>query len=240
MRVGGPSRGTAPAGLVTEPRKTRNVPPKYPPDAQRARIGGAVILEAVIDRNGRVEDLRVLRSVPELDRAAIEAVSQWEYTPTTVNGVAVPVIMTVTVTFSIDGGSFRMGTPVAQPSGLGRPGFGRGATAGALVIRQDANTLTITRRFPDGSEEVKYRFDGRESRNRLPGTGGAVDSTYTFVSRWEGSTLVTSITWNGPQEPRQRTEKISLDGDTLTIQTIRLADADAEPFVQTNVFVRKK
>jgi protein TonB len=48
-----------------------------------------------------VQDARVLRSIPLLDQAALEAVKQWEFTPTTLNGVPVPVIMTVTVQFTL-------------------------------------------------------------------------------------------------------------------------------------------
>jgi len=65
------------------------------------RVEGTVILEAIIDATGVVQNVTVLRSVPMLDRAAIEAVQQWRYTPTRLNGQAVPVIMTVTVTFSL-------------------------------------------------------------------------------------------------------------------------------------------
>jgi protein TonB len=77
--------------------------PVYPAIAQAARVQGTVILQARIGVTGRVEDLQVLRSIPLLDRAAIDAVSQWEYAATLLNGVPVPVIMTVTVTFTLAG-----------------------------------------------------------------------------------------------------------------------------------------
>jgi len=60
-----------------------------------------VILEAVIAENGRVRDVRVLKSIPVLDQAAIEAVRQWEFTPTKLNGEPVPIVMTVTVNFQL-------------------------------------------------------------------------------------------------------------------------------------------
>jgi protein TonB len=75
--------------------------PVYPDIAMRARIAGVVVLEATIDAQGKVMNLRVLRSVPLLDQAAIDAVRQWEFTPTRLNGVAVPVVMTVTVNFAL-------------------------------------------------------------------------------------------------------------------------------------------
>ena len=83
------------------PKRTVNVPPVYPTIAVSARKEGIVILEAIIDARGNVESVRVLRSDPLLESAAVEAVKQWKYTPALLNGVAVPVIMTVTVNFTL-------------------------------------------------------------------------------------------------------------------------------------------
>jgi protein TonB len=83
------------------PRKVFNVDPIYPRIAESAHIGGVVILEAVIDARGRVESVRVLRSLPLLDQAAVDAVKQWIFTPALVNGTPVPVVMTVTVNFEL-------------------------------------------------------------------------------------------------------------------------------------------
>ena len=77
------------------------MPPVYPPIAIQAKRYGTVVLEAVIDETGTVRDVTVLRSVPLLDRAAIDAVRQWRYSPTKLNGVPVTIIMTVTVTFTL-------------------------------------------------------------------------------------------------------------------------------------------
>lgn len=74
--------------------------PHYPPDALAAGITGAVIAEIVVDGSGHVTDARVIRSIPLLDEAALEAVRRWEFEPTLVNGQAVPVRMNVTVNFS--------------------------------------------------------------------------------------------------------------------------------------------
>jgi TonB family protein len=90
-------------GKISEPRKTRNVPPQYPEMAKRARVQGTVILEATISPQGRVTDVKVLRGIPMLDNAAMSAVREWTYTPTMLNGVPVPVIMSVTVNFRLDG-----------------------------------------------------------------------------------------------------------------------------------------
>jgi protein TonB len=88
-------------GAIRQPAKTRHVNPEYPPIAQSSRVQGVVILEAVIGDDGRIVDTRVLRSIPLLDQAALDAVRQWEFTPTMLNGQPVPVIMTVTVQFTL-------------------------------------------------------------------------------------------------------------------------------------------
>lgn len=88
-------------GDIQPPRRLVNVPPVYPPDALRARITGVVTIEAVIGTGGEVTDARVVSGVPGLDDAALAAVRQWRYTPTLIGGEAVPVVMTVTVNFSL-------------------------------------------------------------------------------------------------------------------------------------------
>jgi periplasmic protein TonB len=88
-------------GRIQEPALVKRVPPVYPPIAVSAKLQGVVILEATVGRDGRVENIEVLRSVPLLDRAAIEAVRQWVYEPLLLNGQAERFILTVTVSFSL-------------------------------------------------------------------------------------------------------------------------------------------
>ena len=88
-------------GAVKEPRKLKNVAPVYPEVAARGKIEGVVILEVGIRPDGRVEDVRVLRSVPLLDDAAVTAARQWLFSPTLLGGVPVSVTMTVSVRFSL-------------------------------------------------------------------------------------------------------------------------------------------
>jgi protein TonB len=96
-----PPRGPVRVGGVIEPpRKIKDQPVAYPLLAQRAHVQGKVVLDATITADGRVQDVRVVRSIPLLDKAAIAAVKQWQYTPTLLNGAPVPVIMTVSVDFS--------------------------------------------------------------------------------------------------------------------------------------------
>jgi protein TonB len=111
--VGGLPLSTAPpapppapvraGGRIQRPVKIRNVPPEYPDLARQAGVEGVVILECTLSPQGRVTEVLVLRGIPLLDDAAIEAVRQWVYTPTLLNEAPVPVIMTVTVDFRIHG-----------------------------------------------------------------------------------------------------------------------------------------
>jgi protein TonB len=99
-----PSAPDAPlrvGGNIRPPTKITDVRPVYPPIAQAARVEGMVIIETIIGPTGRVLDAKVIRSIPLLDAAALEAVRQWEFTPTLLNGSPVPVVLTVTVHFAL-------------------------------------------------------------------------------------------------------------------------------------------
>ena len=96
-----PPEPVRPGGMVRQPEKIVHVAPQYPQIARASRVHGVVIIEATIDSQGNVESTAVLRSIPLLDQAALAAVRQWKFTPTLLNGVAVPVIMTVTVNFEL-------------------------------------------------------------------------------------------------------------------------------------------
>jgi TonB family protein len=89
-------------GDVQRPVLTTRVDPLYPEAARRLHLSGLVILQAVIDTSGRVEDLRVTRSAGVLlDSAAIAAIEKWIYRPATLHGRAVKVFLTVTVDFAL-------------------------------------------------------------------------------------------------------------------------------------------
>ena len=86
---------------VPVPKKTKHVQPAYPAEALAQGIRGIVILDIVIDGQGKVASTSVLRSVAGLDEAAITAARQWEYEPTKVDGKPVSVRLTVPITFSL-------------------------------------------------------------------------------------------------------------------------------------------
>jgi len=93
MRVGGD---------IQAPEKIFNVDPVYPELARRARMEGFVILTAIIDRQGDVKEVEISRGLGlGLGDAAVDAVRQWKYTPTTYNGRPVEVVLTITVFFQL-------------------------------------------------------------------------------------------------------------------------------------------
>jgi protein TonB len=83
------------------PVKILDVKPVYPGDAQGAGIQGVVLLEVVIGEDGSVIDAWVVRSIPELDEAALDAVRQWQFEPTLLNGEPAQVEMVVTINFTL-------------------------------------------------------------------------------------------------------------------------------------------
>jgi TonB family protein len=84
-----------------EPTRLKYVGPVYPKAALDNGVQGAVTLGATVGEDGKVRNIKVLKSIPLLDQAAIDALKQWEYAPGTRNGVAVAVEITVTITFSM-------------------------------------------------------------------------------------------------------------------------------------------
>jgi periplasmic protein TonB len=89
-------------GQIKEPTLVSRVDPVYPLLAIVQQLEGVVILEAIVDEEGRVENLRVLRSPGVFEKAAVEAVRQWRYSPVILNGRPEKFILTVTVSFRLD------------------------------------------------------------------------------------------------------------------------------------------
>jgi TonB family protein len=83
------------------PKKIVNVPPVYPQEAQDAKVTGVVVVDMILDGDGSVHEAWVTQSVPMLDQAALDAVRQWKFEPTLLNGAPVPVRITVSVNFTL-------------------------------------------------------------------------------------------------------------------------------------------
>ena len=88
-------------GRIAIPRRLVHAQPTYPSIAKIGHVQGTVEVSVVIDASGNVERAKVVKSIPQLDIAAVEAVKKWKYAPTIVDGVAVAVTMVVQVTFAL-------------------------------------------------------------------------------------------------------------------------------------------
>jgi TonB family protein len=109
---------------VQESKLIRRVDPVYPELAKRARVQGKVVLMITVNAEGYVTDVQVISGHPLLSETAVAAVRQWRYSPTLLNGQAVPVIATVTVIFNLQGGppasdDFGGESNMFRPDGLG-------------------------------------------------------------------------------------------------------------------------
>ena len=97
-----PPKAVRVGGQIKTPKLLKKVDPVYPELAKQARAGALIILEATVDANGRVQEVRVLRSAPLFDEAAVDAVKQWAYRPLLLNGVPTPFVVTVTLNFHLE------------------------------------------------------------------------------------------------------------------------------------------
>lgn len=85
--------------FVALPIKIADADPVYPDAARAAGIHGVVIVSFTVDPSGSVGDIKILRSLPFLDQAAIECALKWKYLPALMNGVPAPMQLTATVEF---------------------------------------------------------------------------------------------------------------------------------------------
>ncbi len=112
---------------ATNPRVLVSVKPTYTAAAMRAKIQGSVVVECVVLRDGTVGDVRVVKSLDPvygLDQEAVKAAKQWRFVPGMVNNVAVPVAVSIELTFVLDGPGARAAArqpawPVAFSSASG-------------------------------------------------------------------------------------------------------------------------
>lgn len=159
-------------GNVQAPERITYVAPAYPEAAKAARVSGIVILEAIVGTDGRVAEAKVIRSIAQLDEAALDAVRQWKYTPTTLNGQPVPVIMTVTVNFTMATGgsniaagsgmsdnSFAAGHPLAEPTAAPEPIFlnGREAIRIGGNIKAPERTHYAAPAYPQAAQDARVQ-----------------------------------------------------------------------------------
>jgi TonB family protein len=174
-------------GVVKAPRKTYHVNPVYPAPAQEAGVEGIVVLETLIDEAGAVAQARVLRGVPLLDQAALDAVKEWKFQPTLMNGVPVPVIMTLTVSFVLENGApSPLPPPPPPPPGMeGQP---------ISMVLSDADVRELLQFFaartgqkidvdPTVKGTVSVSFSNASWREALEAIARAGNLSYTIENK---------------------------------------------------------
>ena len=96
------ARAAGGSTTTAEPAKLEGAEPNYPSAARQKRVQGTVVLRGTVDLDGKIGDVEVLRSIPELDKAAVDAVKAWKYEPATVGGSPTPMVTTMTVSFTLE------------------------------------------------------------------------------------------------------------------------------------------
>ncbi len=138
---------TDPPADVEPPKKRRAATPSF---VENARIQGRVILEMNVDERGTVGAIRVLRSIPPLDPAAVDAVQQWEYEPARRGGITVPFLLTAQLNFGRKNveveEAFAAGSVLHEPVARLEPGEAR------------EFTLTLPPAENRGNYDVRLRF----------------------------------------------------------------------------------
>jgi len=103
--VAPPSTGKAApvrvGGRVRPPKAIIQVHPEYPPLARQARVQGQVQIDAILDEQGNVVEMKVVSGPPLLYQAAVDALRKWKYEPTYLNEQPIAVQMIVTITFQL-------------------------------------------------------------------------------------------------------------------------------------------
>ncbi len=120
-------------GEIKPPRLLKQFNPRYPEIARQARVEGLVIVEAETDVSGHVQNVKILRSIPLLDQAAIDAVRQWIYEPLMIDGKPRGAIFTCTVRFQLDGGAGKILPPAKDGEPLKLTGDVKGPKLITLV-----------------------------------------------------------------------------------------------------------
>ena len=174
---------------VPVPKKTKHVQPTYPQEALAQGVRGIVILDLVLDAQGKVEATTVIRSVPGLDEAAIAAARQWEYEPTKVDGKPARVRLTVPITFALALPRLQRQPGVPDLRQGANPAWPAGASGGGRVTAE----VTLE---PDGRVGVARVLEGD--------------------APWAGSLLAALRTWRFAPPPEEEVLSFRVEADFVS------------------------
>lgn len=180
------------------PTRTYYVAPVYSAEAKAAGAKGIVVIEATIDERGNVAEAHVVRSVALLDQAALDAVKQWRYKPTTLNAKPVRTIATVSMKLPIEAApfdltgrwtlmSYTLGEGTLSVDGAFGDGFTAVQTTDDLTV--DSPSLHIGRGgVPAPPIHVTHRFDGSQTNGNTIISMGSTTRSWDTTS-WVGDKL---------------------------------------------------
>lgn len=166
-------------GEIKAPRLIKRVDPVYPEDARKARVEGVVILEATTNIHGRVRALRVLRSIPMLDQAAMDAVRKWIYEPMIINEKPREMIFTTTVTFVLEEGKLKAKAEMTKDRG-------------GIVLRGKPLRITSEIQRPKMIKQVDAVYPQIARQARVGGTV-IVEATTDIYGRVQDVKILRSI-----------------------------------------------
>lgn len=222
---------------VAQAQLLHSVPPVYPELAKAARITGTVILHAIIARDGSVSQLEYVSGPPLLLKATIDAVSQWRYKPTLLNGQPLEVDTTISIVFSLGGKNSAgttggdeppslPGTPLAEIGATGPPypdtieGM-KSQMGGALQAwrandKQKFATQLDSFAFPDPKAWLMHTFGDEKGAALLPDYETSLEKFKSHISwvsgNWADSRTATLLVESSelPKRPTQASEEASL------------------------------
>jgi hypothetical protein len=126
------------------------------------------------------------------------------------------------------------GMPAGGGAGAGGGGGRGGMMGGPVTIKQTADTLTIERTAGDAKVVTTYNLSGKEQENSMAGRGGT-PMVSKYVSKWDGSKLVTTVTRDGQNGPQVSTETRSIEGGNMVVET-QSTGRDGNPMSRKQVW----
>lgn len=162
-------------GDVRAPELVSRVEPEYPKKAREAGITGIVVLDTVIDTEGRVTRIHVVKSIPLLDHAAIETVQQWRYKPATKDGRPVEVYHSIAVSFPPEGGAIAPTRREETGTGGEDEIYEEGGD-----VRSPELIKKVTPEYPEEARRAKAQ--GRVELRAIIGVDGNVESVRVMRS----------------------------------------------------------